>query len=204
GWWDGEVASGPDAAAWLAAAELYLDLYSEADVHASRARELARASGRGDPLFRLYSILPRIWYVRGKLAEASELLDGAIEAGRLLGSPPALAGNLFNRSVVALAAGDLELALATAEEGLELTPDLHDGFAAAGAAVRLAAALREAGEPARAAELLLARAGGEELAFIPGGWKAYGFELLTRSWLALDRVGDAERTADQAATTAAT
>jgi len=83
---DQELARRPDAAAWLAAAELYLDLYTEADMHATRAAELARATGRGDPLFRLYSILPRIWYVRGKLTEASELLDGAIEAGRLLGS----------------------------------------------------------------------------------------------------------------------
>ena len=117
---DDELLLRPDAAAWLAAAELYLDLYVEADAHASRALPLARASGRGDPLFRLYPILPRIWYVRGKLGEAAELLDGAIEAGRLLGSPPALAGNFFNRSVVALAAGDLDIALATAEEGVEL------------------------------------------------------------------------------------
>ena len=200
---DQELARRPDAAAWLAAAELYLDLYTEADMHATRAAELARATGRGDPLFRLYSILPRIWYVRGKLTEASELLDGAIEAGRLLGSPPALAGNLFNRSVVALAAGDLELALVTAEEGVELTRDLDEGFVAAWAAVRLSAALLEASQPARAGELLLERAGGDELAFIPSGWRAYGFELLTRSWLALDRLVDAERAASQAAATAA-
>ena len=86
---DDELLLRPDAASWLAAAELYLDLYAEADAHASRALELARATGRGDPLFRLYPILPRIWYVRAKLAEAAELLDGAIESGRLLGSLPA-------------------------------------------------------------------------------------------------------------------
>jgi hypothetical protein len=34
-----------------------------------------------------------------------------IEARRLLGSPPALTGNLFNRSVVARAVGDLDIAL---------------------------------------------------------------------------------------------
>jgi DNA-binding NarL/FixJ family response regulator len=195
---DHELALRPDAAAWLAAAELYLDLYAEADLHATRARELAHASGRGDPLFRLYSILPRIWYMRGKLAEAGELLDGAIEAGRLLGSPPALAGNLFNRSMVALAAGDLELATACAEEGVERTRELDEGFVSAWAAVRLAAVLLETAQPARASEILLARAGGEELAFIPGGSKALGFELLTRSWLALDRVADAKRAAGQA------
>jgi DNA-binding NarL/FixJ family response regulator len=200
---DDELSRRPDAASWLAAAELYLDRYAEADAHASRALGLARATGRGDPLFRLYPILPRIWYVHGKLAAAAELLDGAIEAGRLLGSPPALAGNLFNRSVVAAAMGDVDLALATAEEGVELTRDLDHGFVAAWAAVRLAGVLLEAGEPARGVELLLGRAGGPELTLIPGGWRVYCLELLTESLLALDRQTEAERAACVAETTAA-
>jgi ATP/maltotriose-dependent transcriptional regulator MalT len=184
---DDELSLRPDAAGWLAIAEVYLDLYAEADAHASRALGLARASGQGDPLHRLYPVLPRVWYVRGKLAEATELLDGAIEAGRLLGSPPALAGNLFNRSVVALAVGDLDIALAAAEESVELTRDLDEGFVTAWAAARLAGVLFETGQPDRAIELLLGRAGGEELTLIPGGWRAYCLELLTRCWLALDR-----------------
>ena len=195
---DEELSRRPDAAAWLAAAEIYLDLYEDADAHGSRALELARATGGGDPLFRLYPILPRIWYVRGKLADAAELLDGAIEAGRLLGSPPALAGNLFNRSAVAAAVGDLDFALATAEEGVELARGLDPGFVTAWAAVRLAAVLLETGDPARAAELLVGRAGGEESTLIPGGWRAYSLELLTRCRLALDCRSEAERAAASA------
>jgi DNA-binding NarL/FixJ family response regulator len=200
---DDELSLRPDAASWLAAAELYLDLYVEADAHASRALALARSTGRGDPLFRMYPILPRIWYVRAKLAQATELLDGAIEAGRLLGSPPALAGNLFNRSVVAVAVGDLEVALAMAEEAVQLTRDLDEGFVAAWAAVRLAGALLEADQPARAVELLLDRAGGEGLTRIPGGWRAYCLELLTRCWLALGDRDAAERAAESAYAVAA-
>jgi ATP/maltotriose-dependent transcriptional regulator MalT len=200
---DGQLSLRPDAASWLAAAEIYLDLYAEADAHASRALRLARATGRGDPLFRLYPILPRVWYVRGKLAEAAELLDGAIEAERLLGSPPALAGNLFNRSVVALAVGDLDLALATAEEGLELARALDEGFVAGWAAVRLAGVLLETGQPDRAVEALVDHAGGEELTLIPGGWRVYCLELITRCWLALGRVDEAERACRLAEVTAA-
>jgi len=200
---DDELSLRPDAAAWLAAAELYLDLYAEADAHASRALRLARATGRGNSFFGLYLILPRVWYVRGRLAEAAELLDGAIEAGRLLGASPALAGNLFNRSVIAVAVGDLDLALATAEEALELTRDLDEGFVTAWAAVRLAGVLLETGQPDRAVELLLGRAGGEGLTLIPGGWRAYCLELLTRCWLALDRRSEAERAAGLAEVTAA-
>jgi ATP/maltotriose-dependent transcriptional regulator MalT len=192
---DDDLSLRPDAAAWLASAELYLDLYAEADAHASRALQLDRAIGRGDPFFGLYQILPRIWYVRAKLPEAAELLDGAIEAGRLLGTSPALAGNLFNRSVVAVAVGDLDLALATAEEGVELTRDLTNGFVTAWAAVRLAGVLLETGQPGRAVELLLGRAGGEEMTLIPGSWKGYCLELLTRCELALGRHTQAARAA---------
>jgi DNA-binding NarL/FixJ family response regulator len=200
---DAELSLRPDAAAWLAAAELYLDLYAEADEHASRALRLARATGRGNPFFGLYLILPRVWYVRGRLAEASELLDGAIEAGRLLGTSPGLAGNLFNRSAVALAVGDPEIALAAAEEALQLSRDLDEGFVTAWAAVRLAGVLLETGQPDGAVELLLGRAGGEELTLIPGGWRTYCLELLTRCWLALGRRDEAERAAAYAAATAA-
>jgi ATP/maltotriose-dependent transcriptional regulator MalT len=199
---DEELSIRPDAAGWLAITEVYLDLYAEADLHASRALRLARRYVKGDPLHRLYPVLPRIWYVRGKLAQASDLLDGAIEAARLLGSPPSLAGNLFNRSVVALAAGDLDLALATAEEALELAHELDEGFVTAWAAVRLANVLLETGQPEQAVDLLLGSVGGEELTLIPGGWRAYCLELLTRCWLALDRRGEAESAAALAEVTA--
>jgi DNA-binding NarL/FixJ family response regulator len=133
--------------------------------------------------------------VRGRLGECAELLDGAIEAARLLGNTHALAWNLFNRSVVALAVGEMEVALATAEESLDLSRELDEGFVSVWAAVRLAAVLLETAQPERAVELLLGAAGGEELTLIPGGWRAYCLELLTRAWLALGRSDEAERAA---------
>jgi DNA-binding NarL/FixJ family response regulator len=200
---DGDLSRRLDAAAWLAAAELYLDRYAEADAHATRALALARATGQGELFLVLYQILGRAWYVRGKLDQATELLDGAIEAARLLGQKQALAGNLFNRSVVAVAAGDLDTAITTAQESVDLARDLDEGFVPAWAAVRLAGILLETGQPGSAVELLLGRAGGEEQALIPGSWRAYCLELLTRCWLALDRRINAERAAACAQATAA-
>jgi DNA-binding NarL/FixJ family response regulator len=192
-----------DAAAWLAAAELYLDLYAEADRHAGRALRLARASGQGELFLVLYQILGRVWCVRGKLAEASDLLDGAIEAARLSRNTQALAGHLFNRSVVAVAAGDLVLAVTSAQESVNLVRDLDEGFVAAWAAVRLAGTLLATGQPAEAVDLIVGSAGGEELILLPGGWKAYGLELLTRSLLELGRRDQAERAATHAEVNAA-
>jgi DNA-binding NarL/FixJ family response regulator/tetratricopeptide (TPR) repeat protein len=190
---DKELSRRLDAATWLAAAELYLDLYAEADAHAYRALTLARATGQGELFLVLYQILGRAWYVRAKLAEATELLDGAIEAARLLGQTQGLAGNLFNRSVIAVAVGDLDTAVATAQESVDLARNLDEGFVPAWAAVRLAGALLETGQPESAVELLLNSAGGEEQVLIPGSWRAYCLELLTLCWLALDRHAEAER-----------
>jgi tetratricopeptide (TPR) repeat protein len=200
---DSELSRRLDAATWLAAAELYLDRYAEADAHATRALALARATGQGAHFPVLYQILGKVWYVRGKLDEATELLDGAIEATRLLGQTQALAGNLFNQSVVAVATGDLDTALATAQESVDLARDLDEGFVPAWAAVRLAGVLFETGQPGSAAGLLLSCAGGEEQALIPGSWRAYCLELLTRCWLALDHLAEAERAAARAQATAA-
>jgi DNA-binding CsgD family transcriptional regulator len=125
-------------------------------------------------------------------------VDGAIEAARLLRTTQALAGNLFNRSVVALAVGDLDIALATAQDSVEFARDLDEGFVTAWAAVRLAGVLVETEQPEQALELLLARAGGEEMTLIPGGWRTYCLELLTRCWLALDRPTEAGQAAARA------
>ena len=62
----------------------------------------------------------------------------------------------------------------------------------------------ETGHPEEAVELLTSGAGGEEMLFIPGGWRTSGLELLTQCLLASGRRADAERTAQHAADCAAT
>jgi ATP/maltotriose-dependent transcriptional regulator MalT len=195
---DEDLAHRLDAAAWLAGAELYLDRYAEADAHADRALALGRDTGQGELFLVLVQIQGRVWTVRGKLSRAAFLLDGGIEAARLLGNTQALVWNLFNRSVVALAVGDVETALATAQESVDLSRDLDPGFHSAWAAVRLAGVHYETGHPQDAVDLLLGSAGGQDLVLIPGSWRAYCLELLTRCWLALDRPAQAQAAAASA------
>ena len=77
-------------------------------------------------------------WVQGRMAESGEVLDGAIAAARLVDNVQGLAWNLFNRSYAAFAAGDIELALATAEEAFDLAKELDAGPVPAHAAVALA------------------------------------------------------------------
>ncbi|HET7349911.1 MAG TPA: helix-turn-helix transcriptional regulator, partial [Marmoricola sp.] len=120
------------------------------------------------------------------------------EESRLLRNEQSLAGFLLNRALTALSAGDLELAIGSAREAVELTRDMEDGFIPAAAPVALCAALLEAHDPGLvdAVDLMVQRSGGPELPFMPGGsFRAKWLELLTRCSLALGRQTDAERAA---------
>lgn len=195
---DEDLARYIESAAWLSGAELYLDRYAEADAHASRALAVARSTGQGELFLVLVQILGGIWRQRGKLSEAAELLDGGIEAARLLDNTHALVWSLSGRSTVALPLGDLQLALGAAEEAFHQSRGGEAAFHSAEAAAVLAAARLEAGEPEEAMELLLIHAGGEGLERIAGSPRASCLELLTRCRIAVDRADDAARSAGHA------
>ena len=191
---DAALALRLDAAANLAGAALYLDRYEEAAAHAARALSVARKTGQSEYIPLPYSILGQVRLLRGQLVEAAELLDDVVEGARLSGNVQALAGNLVNRSLTALAAGDLETAIATAEENFELTEGLDQSLVCA-AGVALAAALLENGDPERAVDVLTRSSGGDELRLIPGVFRPRSLELLTRCWLAVGRRSEAARSA---------
>jgi DNA-binding CsgD family transcriptional regulator/tetratricopeptide (TPR) repeat protein len=192
---DEEVAQRLNTLAHLTGADVWLDRYSAASRHAQRALEICRSSGQGEEFPLIVQMLGVSLWVLGRPLEAEELFEGAVEAARLAGNVQSLAWNLFNRSLAALAAGDLDAALAAAEESFGLEEDMQPGPISGATAAVLASALLEAGQPDRSVDLLLTRVGGEELQFIPGGWRARFLEVLTRALLATGRRADAERAA---------
>jgi DNA-binding CsgD family transcriptional regulator len=195
---DEELAGRLDALAHLATADLYLDRFPAAARHAERALAIGRATGQGDLFPLVVAMLGGSLWVQGRPLEAGELFEGTVEAARLAGNVQGLAVSLFNRSFAALVAGDLDLALATAEESFRLEADLGPGAYSAAAAAVLAYAVFEDGQVDRCVELLLTRAGGEELRGIGGGWRARFLELLTRALLLTGRRAEAERAAASA------
>ncbi|MET0613881.1 MAG: AAA family ATPase [Thermoleophilaceae bacterium] len=188
---DEQLAGRIDAPAHLAAAELYLDRYHEAGVHAERALAVGRATGILFPT--LVPTIGTAYFMRGRLAESAEVLDGGVEAARLADIVQATGWSLFNRSMCALFTGEVDAAVDMAEESLRLTRQLAQRFVTGWAGVALAAALERSGEHARAVETMIDSAGGEELPIIPGGWRAFARDVLVRSYLELGRRDDAER-----------
>ena len=70
---DEELARRPDAAGYLAAAELQLDRFSDAIAHAERGLEIARATGQMAPT--LVPTLGTARFMRGLLAESAAVLE---------------------------------------------------------------------------------------------------------------------------------
>jgi ATP/maltotriose-dependent transcriptional regulator MalT len=192
---DEDLARRLDGIVDLAGAEIYLDRFEEAGRHAERALRVGRATGQGQLFPGVNATLGVAWCMSGRLAEAAELLDAAIEAGRLSGNPQALAWALFCRAFVAVPAGETRLAIATAEESLELATSGGQSVIAARAAPVLAIARLNAGEPGPPAEA--------PLDALPDTWKAYFHELMTRYWLAHDDRDAAARAAADAQASAA-
>jgi DNA-binding NarL/FixJ family response regulator len=199
---DHELALRLDAVVNLASAELDLERFVEAGAHAARAVTIGQATGQSEVVPILVYCIAWVRRRRGELAESSELLEGAVEGARLSGNVQSLAGNLLNQSLTALAAGDLQLALAAAEEGVDLAAQLDQGLVVACAGLSLAAVLLELGDPARAVEAMTGPAGGVDLPLIPAAWRANWLELLARCWLALGRPHEARCAAAAARTCA--
>jgi ATP/maltotriose-dependent transcriptional regulator MalT len=192
---DDEAARRLNTLAHLTGADVWLDRYPAAVRHARRALEICRRTAQGEQFPLIVQMLGVSLWVLGKPLEAEELFEGAVEAARLSDNAQSLAWNLFNRSLAALAAGNLDVALATAEESFALGSDMEPGIMATATAAVLGCALLEAGQGDRSVEVMLTRAGVEQLRMIGGGWRARFLEALTRALLATGRRADAVRSA---------
>jgi DNA-binding CsgD family transcriptional regulator/tetratricopeptide (TPR) repeat protein len=200
---DEELATRLDTIAHLVGANIYLDHYQEAVRFAERGLAIGRATGQGELFPSLTQFRGVSLAMLGRLEEAADVFDGAIDAARLAGNAQILAWALFNRAWTAGLAGDLELALRTGDEALDLARSLDDSMITPLVAGFHGAALLEAGEPARCLDLLIPAGGGPDLPLVGGVWNVVFHEVVTRAWLALHRQGEAERSASRAEAKAA-
>jgi ATP/maltotriose-dependent transcriptional regulator MalT len=199
---DHELAAHVPAIANLFAVELYIDELEAGTAHAERSVDVARGTAQAELFPSLVPMLGSFLVLRGRLGEAAEREDGAIEAARLSGNAQALAWALFHRAFAALQAGDLDTAFAAGTESVELTR-AEDSIVACFAGVILGVAVVERGDAAAGVELILANGGGPELRRIPGSWRAYYLERLTAAELSAGRRDAAAAAAARAAAIAA-
>ena len=181
----------------VAATAVNLGRCEQSESYAERALSVALATGQGNVMsIRWFAGLIRTY--RGRLAEAADVLDTAIEVARLTDYREGLARVLTVRAISATAAGELEDARAFAEEAVELLRDRDVSWPWVLANWALAGVLVETGEPERGAEILVSVYGGEEAPNAPLRARAEIFELLARCQAGCGRHEDAARTARRA------
>ena len=195
---DDALAGRMEVAGLLAYVAIYIDNFDDALRWMQRGTAVARRTGQGQVLVQLLSGQAIVLAVLGRLAAADELADAAWEAARLDPNEVARSWALRTRCFVSLQKGDLPAATAAAEAFATLARTFGYDQTGPGAGALVGEALLEAGEPARAAAVVLELGGGDDLSLnFPSG-RCAGYDVLARAELAAGRLDEADRWAGRA------
>jgi DNA-binding CsgD family transcriptional regulator len=201
---DAELATCIDAALIIGRTEIHVDRFTDAARHLARGLEVARATGQGQLLVPLMLGHAVLLCLEGRLPEASEIVESAVEAGRLSGLAQLIAWTLQTQCWVATDRGQVEAALDLGEESVRLARALDQRWISAIAGATLATTRLEAGEPESCRRDMLAAAGGAELPLLSIQHRCWAYEVLTRADIALGRLEEAAGWAARADATAIT
>jgi DNA-binding NarL/FixJ family response regulator/tetratricopeptide (TPR) repeat protein len=191
---DAELASRLDALYYLGWAENYLERYDDAVARADRGIAIARATGQGRLLVPMMLVKGYPFELQGRLAEAVELCETAIEAARLAANPHYLFWALFELGWAHYFSGDLEAALRAGEESERVGGRRLGGTmpsTGGGPGWLLAAARFEAGEVERARKEMRAL-GSDELEHKIPVERCFDWETMALAELAVGRPEAAE------------
>jgi DNA-binding NarL/FixJ family response regulator len=183
---DEALAGRLDAAYYLGFAEFFCERFDDAIRHLRRGITVSRAVGQGQFVVPMMVGLAHALEVRGRLAEALDTAEGAVEAARLAGNPQLMSWALVAEGWIAAMTGDLKRADAAAEEAVALIAGLDDSVVTLATHAHAAAIFLEAGRAERCLEQAHV-AGAPELASIEPGRRAWLQAALARAELALGR-----------------
>ena len=164
-------------------AQFFLGEFESALAHFARGTAIARRAGSAVLALELAVGEALGLLARGRITEALDVADAAVEDARPLGSAQSLVWTLYAQATVLEAGGDPAAAVRAGEEAVALTAGLEPSTITAACGSALAAALVATGEGARAATVLLEQQGGPDLPRFFAGQRAGCYEVLTRAAL---------------------
>ena len=179
---DGELAGRLEASYYLAFAELLCERFDDLIRHTERGLAVSRAAGQGQFVVPMMVGLAHALETRGRLAEALDTIEGAVEAARLSGNRQILSWALVGEGWVAAITGDVERAARAADEAVALLGELSDSILTLATHALASLVFLEAGDVDRClAEA--AAAGAPEFAAIEPGRAAWLLAVLARAEL---------------------
>ena len=162
--------------------------------HVDRGIAIARATGEGRLLVPMMLVKGYPFEFGGRLAEAIEVSEAAVEASRLSGNDHYLFWSLFELGWAHYHAGNLDEAISAGEESARVGQRLAGGTMPAsggGPGWQLGCAYFEAGDTQKAWEIMHAL-GGDELEHKIPAERCFDWEILALVELALGRPEAAE------------
>ena len=189
---DRELAPRLEALYYLGWADNYLEHYDAAIEHADRGIEIARATGEGRLHLPMMLVKGYPLEIQGRVAEAAEICETAVEGARLSANLYNLAWALFELGWARYYLGNLDAAAEACEESFQVGGRLAGGTipaASGGPGWPLAATLFESGDVKRGFEVMEA-IGGSDLAHAIPVERCFYWEILALAELAR---GDLEK-----------
>ena len=183
---DGALGGRLDTAYYLGFAEFFCEHYDDAIRHFRRGISVSRASGQGQFVIPMTIGLAHALEVRGRLDEAAEHADAAVEGARLWGNDQMLCFALTADAWVSALRGELDRARSAGAEAMALLDGLDESVLSRATRVHVAAAQLEAGEPEGCLAAMSA-GGAPEFTGVEPGRRAWLYAILARAELALGR-----------------
>src|SRR4051812_9664863 len=183
---DGALSGRLDAAYYLGFGEFFCERYDDAIRLFRRGIAVSRSSGQGQFVIPMTIGLAHALEVRGRLSEAADAADAAVEGARLWGNRQMLCFALTADAWVSALRGELGRARSAGAEAMALLDGLDESVLSGATRVHVAAAQLEAGEPEGCLSAMSA-GGAPEFARVEPGRRAWLYAILARAELALQR-----------------
>jgi len=199
---DPELVDHIDAFGLLGSAEFMTERLGEAERHLRRCLRITRAGGRIHLQTTVTLGLGVVYGRTGRLREALECFDDALDSALLTGSHEQLSMSQSCRAWIMAWMGDLAGAAEAADEAMVLAGSLPGYFSAA-TRCRVAYIRYYSGDPAGCVDLLVDGCGGPELAALDPLSRLTAFTILAAAQVQLGCEAEAIRWAEQARAAAA-
>jgi DNA-binding NarL/FixJ family response regulator len=172
-----------DAPYYFGFAEYFCEHYDDAIRHLRRGINLSRAIGQGQFVVPMTVGLAHALETRGRLVEAAETADGAVEAARLAGNRQLVGFALVANALTAAALGETERARAAGDEAVALLDGLDDSVLTRATHAHLGVMWADLGEVDRCLAAFRA-VGLPDFPSIEPGRRAWLYTALARAELA--------------------
>jgi DNA-binding CsgD family transcriptional regulator len=192
---DAALAPRMEALYFLGWAENYLERYDAAVAHVDRGIAISRATGDGRLVVPMMLVKGFPFEMQGRMPEAVEVCEAAVEASRVADNPHYLFWSLYELGWAHYFSGDLDAAIAAGEESLRVGGQRLAGAtmpsAGGGPGWQLATAWFQAGDAERA-WAMTASLGSDALEHKIAVERNFDWELMALGALAVGRPEQAE------------